>query len=456
MSTQPPRLPVPDEVLLRRFGLVRAAGGAAYFVGVAVLLGIFGLEAWPLALGIPVLAVVTTVYYKRSHTYPRAAVAGSLVADALVLGGGVAFLGGTGSGLLMLYGIVVVSAGILLGPVGAYSFTAFTLLLGAAQLGLEELGVEPALLHRPELAERVPILLVSLAGLASIGYLSAIYASRLHDLVALAGEQAASEEERSRRRRSFARQASLDVRGPLARLEELAAALEERERPADEVGVGRAGDDRAGPVDRDRVGAVLASEDRATLAGLLRREITALEGEIGQLADVGVLDLTEVRLEPVRLRRVVDDCLGVLEERLASHDVDVDVAEVKVLADRRAVRRVVANLLENVADHTPAGTHASITTIGDAGHGVLVVSDDGPGIDQTAAAHLFDPPSQVDGSQGSVGLPLVAELCAAMNARIHFEPASHSGGATFLVSFRLAPAAAPSVDDAGGSRLSEA
>lgn len=444
MRTQSPRLPVPDEVLLRRFGLVRAAGGAAYFAGVAVLLGIFGSEAWPLALGIPVLAVVTTAYYKRSHAYPRASVAGSLVADALVLGAGVAFLGGTGSGLVMLYGIVVVSAGILLGPVGAYSFAAFSVVLGAAQLGLEELGVEPALLHRPELSDRVPILLVSLAGVASIGYLSAIYASRLHDLVAVAGEEAASAEERSRRRRSFARQASLDVRGPLTRLEQIAAALE-------------------GGVD---------DTDHAELAGRLRREVTTLDGEIGQLADVGVLDLAEVRLEPVLLRGVVDDCLRVLGDRLAGHELVVDVGDVKVLADRRAVRRVVVNLLENVAEHTPPGTRASITTVGDAGHGVLVVSDDGPGVEPAAAAALFDPPSPPeapregkeaaqragdrDGDQRpanpdrrrrSLGLPLVAELCTAMGARVRYEPADPSGGARFLVSFRLAPAAAPSADD---------
>lgn len=450
MRAQSPRLPVPDEVLLRRFGLVRAAGGAAYFVGVAVLLGIFGSEAWPLALGIPVLAVVTTAYYKRSHTHPRASVAGSLVADALVLGAGVAFLGGSGSGLLMLYGIVVVSAGILLGPVGAYSFTAFTVLLGTAQLGLEELGVEPALLHRPELGERVPILLVSLGGLASIGYLSAIYASRLHELVALAGEQAASVEERSRRRRSFARQASLDVRGALTRLEQIAAALE-------------------GGVD---------DADGAELAGRLRREITTLDGEIGQLADVGVLDLAEVKLEPVLLRGVVDDCLRVLGERLAAHELVVDVGDVKVLADRRAVRRVVVNLLDNVAEHTPPGTRVWITTGGDAGHGVLVVSDDGPGVDPETARTLFDPPSQPEaqpadpeaaqtaadravgqkptgrnGRRRSVGLPLVAELCTAMGARIRYEPADAPGGARFLVSFRLAPAAAPSADDSATFRV---
>ncbi|MDP9406231.1 MAG: hypothetical protein M3O86_06470, partial [Actinomycetota bacterium] len=183
-------LPVPDNVLLRRFGLVRAVGGAAYVVAVAVLFAIFGARVWPLAIGVPVLAVVTTAYFNESARYPRAAVVASLAADALVLGGAVAFVGGTGSGLVLLYAIVVVSAGILLGPAAAAGFTALTVGLGLSQLLAEQLGHPPALLHRPDLGERLPILAVSLAGLVSVGYLSATYASRLHELVAEAGEQA--------------------------------------------------------------------------------------------------------------------------------------------------------------------------------------------------------------------------------------------------------------------------
>lgn len=421
MDARPPRLPVPDEELLRRFGLVRAVGGAAYFVAVAVLFGIFGTEVWPLALGIPVLAVVTTGYFKRSQAYPRASVAVSLVADALVLGGGVAFLGGTGSGLVMLYAIVVVSAGIVLGPAGAYSFTVLTLALGLLQLAVEELGVEPALLHRPDLGERVPVLLISLGGLASVGYLSAVYASRLHELLILAGEEAASARERSRRRRSFTQQASLDVQAPLARVDELAAALGER---WDE----------------------LTDADREELAGRLRTEVTGLDAEVARLTDVGALDPADVKLEPILLHRVVDDCLVALSSRLADHEIDVDVGDVKVVADGRAARRVVIYLLENVADHTPPGTRARVFTVVGAGHSVLVVTDEGPGISPSTAEYLFEPPGESGGLR--MGLPLVAELCAAMGAQVRYEPAGSDGGARFLVSFRPAPAAVPSADDA--------
>lgn len=413
------QLPTPDEVLLRRFGLVRAVGGAAYFIAVGVLYGIFGRQMWPLAIGVPVLAVVTTAYFKKSAAYPRAAVVASLVADALVLGGGVTFLGGTGSGLVMLYTIVVVSAGILLGPGAAYAFTALATMLAVLQLVLEEMGFPPVLLHHPDLGERVTILLVSLGGIMSVGYLSATYASRLHELIALAGQEAESVRQQGRRRQSFVRQASVDVLSPLHDIETIADTLDE-------------GD---GPVEQS---------ERRRLAVQLRTQVARLRAEADQLTDLGIIDESGAHLEPVLLGRVVDDTVATLGARLEPYTVDVDVGPVKVVADRRAVRRIVYNLLDNVAEHTPPGTTVTITAVTTGGYGALVVTDDGPGIPAAVARRLFDSPE--GGDEPRVGLPLVAELAEPMGARVHYEQPPN-GGARFLVSFRLSPAAAPSADD---------
>ncbi|HEY8339017.1 MAG TPA: HAMP domain-containing sensor histidine kinase [Egibacteraceae bacterium] len=408
---------VPDEVLLRRFGLVRAVGTVAWVAVVVVLFGVYGLQVWPLALGVPVLAVVTRAYYRRSAAHPLGAVTASLVADALVLGGAVAFVGGTGSGLVSLYAIVVVSAGILLGPGAAAGFTAFAWVLGLAQLGIEQLGFTPALLHRPDLSERIVVLLAALAGVTSVGYLSGIYAGRLQELLLLAGQEAEAVRLRGRRRRAFVRQADRQVRALLRRVDELADAL-------------------------DRPGAD-APDDRRRLAGQLRMVNAMLAAEVGRLRDASTLDeIGEVRPEPVLLRRAVADSIAVLGERLAGHHVEVDVPPIKVVADRRGVRRVVFSLLENVAEHTPPGTHVHITALESAGNGVLVVTDDGSGIPPETAATLFDPEPRAP----RVGLPLTAELCAAMGGQVRYEPAP-SGGARFLVAFKLAPASAPSPDD---------
>jgi two-component system, OmpR family, sensor kinase len=414
------RLHTPDEILLRRFGWVRAVGGGAYIVAVLVLLGIYGWQVWPLALGAPVLAVVTVAYFVKSAHYPRLAVLSSLVADALVLGGAIAFIGGTGSGLVLIYAIVVVSGGILLGPGAAAGFTVFTSFLGVLQLVMEEMALAPVLLHREDLADRWPILLISLAGLASVGYLTASYASRLHDLIAEAGAEFEAVRRRSRRRRSFVAKAVVHVGPPLAEVEAVAEAL---------------------TTDWDQLG----EHARSRMAGRLRMATSQLDGEISQLADLGVMDaIAETRPQPVLLRRVSEDCLVAMGSRLEGHTVELDVPPLKVVGDRRGARRVVYNLLENVAEHTPPGTTVRITALTTAGQGVLVVEDDGPGIPADEVRRLFAPPDASGSAR--VGLPLVRELCDAMGAVIRYEP-SPSGGARFLVGFRLAPSAAPSPDD---------
>lgn len=407
------RLYSPDEVLLRRFGYVRAVGGAAYFAAVAVLAAIYGAQAWPLALGVPVLAVVTTAYFLKSAAYPRTAVIASLMADALVLGGAIAFVGGTGSGAVMVYAIVVVSAGILLGPAAGLGFTVLVVVLSLLQLGIEQAGVQPTLLPVLPLADRVTVLLISLALLASVGYLTAIYADRLHELVLEAGAAAEDVRRRSRKRRGFVQQATVDVQAPLREVEAVAAAITE---------------------DWEDLG----TEQRRGLAARLRAAVTTLDAGVGLLADVGAMDEAEPpRPEPVLLRRAVDDCLVALDGRLDGWSVDVDLPPLKVVGNPRAVRRVVFSLLENVVEHTPPGTHVEVTAVPSAGHGVLVVTDDGPGVPASRAARLFE---------GDTGLPLVKELCEAMGADVRYEPA-RGGGSRFLIGFRLAPTAAPSRDD---------
>jgi two-component system, OmpR family, sensor kinase len=417
---------LPDEYLLRRFGYVRAVGSGAYIAAVLVMFALLGVEVWPLLLGVPVLIVVTAVYFVRSLDAPRTNVVVSLLADALVFGGAIAYIGGSGSGLVSLYAITIVSAGILLGPSAALVFTAISFALSGLQLTFEELGFTPTLLHREELGDRVPILLVSLAVLASIGYLTATYASRLHELIAEAGARAQAVQARGARRRSFMDRATRDVQEPLRDVDAVSEILESRWSD-------------------------LGEADRRHVASRLRVAVARLDAEIAQLADVGTLDAAaESRPEPVFLQRVVDDCLMALGERLDDHVVDIDVPPIKVLGSRRAARRVVLALLENVAEHTPGGTRVQIRALTTAGNGVLVFSDDGPGIPQDVIdrASATGDPDELRAAE-RVGLPLVFELCESMGVQVRIETPP-GGGTRFLLAFRLAPAAAPTPDDAPG------
>jgi two-component system, OmpR family, sensor kinase len=298
--------------------------------------------------------------------------------------------------------------------------------LSGLQLLLEEIGLEPALLHRPALEDRVPILLASLAGLASVGYLAGVYSGRLQELIALAGEEAEVVRRKQARRRDFMRHAWVGVRPPMRDVEAVADAL---------------GED----------GRELTAHERRRLAARLRISTSQLQAEIDQLSDMGVMDEPETRRpEPLLMRRFVEDCLVALGERLEAYEVCSDLPPLKVLGDRRAARRVVYNLLENVVEHTPPGTQVHLTGVTTRGYGVLVLTDDGPGVPEEAAGTLFEPPRGEAGDRPTVGLPLVRELCEAMGAECRYERAP-SGGSRFMVAFKLAPTAAPSADDTPGT-----
>lgn len=422
------RVYTPDELLLRRFGVVRAVGGAGYIAAVLILFAIYGLDTWPLLLGVPVLAVVTTVYFMRSLAFPRTSVALSLVADTLVLGGAAAFVGGTGSGAAALFVIPIVSAGIVLGPAAATGFTAFAVTLAWLQLASEELLLQPRFLFREEMGERIVVLLITTGVLVSVGYLTGTYASRLQDNIAAAGVAADEIRRRTRRRRSFVRQVTIDIRHPLDAVEEVAERLDGEE-----------------PLD---------PQTRHALASALRMRAVQLEGEFSQLADVGALDeARDSKPEAVLLSRVVDDCLRDLAEGLREYEVHVDVPPIRVSGDRRAARRIAYNLLENVIEHTPVGTTVWVEARTTRGQGVLVVTDDGPGVPPCLAQRLFDAPGEGGagpkgrgGASPRVGMPLVKELVDAMGAQITYEPRS-TGGSIFLVGFRLAPRDAPGAED---------
>jgi two-component system, OmpR family, sensor kinase len=408
-------------MLLRRFGIVRAVGAGSYIAAVIILFSIYGLDTWPLLLGIPVLAVVTTLYFQRCLQFPRTSVGLSLVADTLVLGGAAAFVGGTGSGTAALFVIPIVSAGIVLGPAAATGFTGMALVLAWLQLASEELWFTPTHLHRVELGERVVVLLIMTAVLVSVGYLTATYASRLQDNIAAAGTAADEVQRRTRRRRQFVRQVTDDIRRPLDAVEEVAETLD--------------GDQ---PLD---------AATRRALASALRMRAVQLDADIGQLADVGALgEVRDDKPEAVLLSRVVDDCLRDLDVALQPYELHVDVPPIRVSGNRRSARRIAYNLLENVVEHTPPGTTVWVEARSTGGQGVLVVTDDGPGIPPGLARGLFD--AADDGSVGRVGMPLVKELVDAMGAEITYTP-RETGGSIFLVGFRLAPRDAPGVEDAG-------
>jgi len=102
------------------------------------------------------------------------------------------------------------------------------------------------------------------------------------------------------------------------------------------------------------------------------------------------------------------------------HPVALSVTEVvTVTGDATRLRQVVDNLLANVRTHTPPGTITSIALTTNGPEAVVVVADDGPGMQPVDAERMFERFYRTDSSRSrqtggaGLGMPIVAAIVAA-------------------------------------------
>jgi two-component system OmpR family sensor kinase len=216
----------------------------------------------------------------------------------------------------------------------------------------------------------------------------------------------------------------------------------------------------------------------------LRTPLTSIRG-YSEMFDLGIRDrpndlataMDHIKNEASRMGTLVDDLFLLAQldhERPLDHrpfDL-VDIAErsvagvrvsapsrtvtleaadpVTVVGDVRRMRQVVDNLLVNAIRHTPDTASVGVRVRRDGADAVVSVSDNGPGIDPSAAARIFEPFFRADPSRArttggaGLGLAIVAAIVDAHGGRVTL--IEGNPGATFEV--RL-PAAAPSPSSNG-------
>lgn len=176
------------------------------------------------------------------------------------------------------------------------------------------------------------------------------------------------------------------------------------------------------------------------------RPLTREDVDLGALAADAVGDLRA--LDPSRTVRLV----GLTEDSASGSR-----GSLVVRGDERRLRQVVANLIGNVARHTPAGSPVEIAvgcrpapaagTLGtrgpegtDTGPGVVVldVRDHGPGIPAEEAERVFERFYRLDASRSrtsggsGLGLAIVAAIVAAHGGSVRVHP-TPGGGTTVRV-----------------------
>ncbi len=197
--------------------------------------------------------------------------------------------------------------------------------------------------------------------------------------------------------------------------------------------------ERAPEAYRALLGSILEEVDRLALIG--DQLITLTRFEAGDLI---------VTRKQVNVAALIADVVSQAPRRLAAHRVRVGSLPTRLTAevDPHLVSLALAQLLENVVRHTPAGTEAVIGAEHGAGALRITIEDSGPGVAAEKIPQLFAPffqldPARTRGAGVGLGLAVVAAIL-----RLHGGSASAAssplGGLRIVLTFpqeTAAPAA---------------
>ena len=189
-----------------------------------------------------------------------------------------------------------------------------------------------------------------------------------------------------------------------------------------------------------RRGADQRPEDLATAMRRIEEEAERMGVLVDDLLLLARLDQGRpLERTEVDLGRVAAD--AVADARAADPDRPITLTNgdgVTVQGDEDRLRQVAANLLANARQHTPPATAVHVTVAADNGTAVLEVADEGPGLSEDEAAHVFErfyraDPSRARASGGSgLGLSIVSAIAAAHGGSATVE-STPGAGATFRV-----------------------
>ena len=170
------------------------------------------------------------------------------------------------------------------------------------------------------------------------------------------------------------------------------------------------------PLTRMRLHTELLREEGADPSRIdaLERDIASVDGLVEELLESARLDQGVLALQrgPVDLYALFQDALGAVD--LGSRPVTVEVEPgATAWADHKRLRRVLTNLLSNVARYTPAETAVSVSSGLDQDATWVEVADRGPGVAAESLDRLFDPffREETSRSRRTGGLGLGLMLC---------------------------------------------
>jgi two-component system sensor histidine kinase BaeS len=198
-----------------------------------------------------------------------------------------------------------------------------------------------------------------------------------------------------------------------------------------------------------------ATDDPHRAAAVILSEAGRLERLIADLLDLARLDAQRFAIDVRRtdLDEVARTSADGLRLALSEAGVAIDVPDysangaghpVIVVADPDRLAQVVANLVDNASRFATSSVRvATSTNPAESGTALLVVEDDGPGIDPADLPHIFERFYTSDRRSGTaargsgLGLAIVSELVGAMGGSVRaVSPVTPTGGTRIEIRLR--------------------
>ena len=190
------------------------------------------------------------------------------------------------------------------------------------------------------------------------------------------------------------------------------------------------------------------------LQGLMERQLALLVRMIDDLLDVARITQgkLELRRAPTSLREVLDSAIETTHPLLrhGRHELRVELPEEALVLDGDAARlsQVFANLLNNAAKYSDAGSPIEVVARMDGAVAEVAVRDRGIGLGEEEARRIFELFVQAnagaDRAAGGlgIGLTLVRQLVGMHGGSVEARSAGRGEGSEFVVRLPLAPAGA--------------
>ncbi len=185
-----------------------------------------------------------------------------------------------------------------------------------------------------------------------------------------------------------------------------------------------------------------ASQARTFIQAILRHS-ERLSNLLSDLLDLSRIEggAYPLVLEPVSVRDAAQRAADTLQRAAKAKGLTVEVAvepDVNALADSQALDQVLMNLLDNAIKYSFEGGAIDVTAAAKDGTIRIVVSDDGPGIQERHRTRIFERFYRVDNGRSralggtGLGLSIVKHLVVLMHGSVGVEPVEPRGSAFWV------------------------